>query len=307
MLDVVICIPTCRRPTGLKNLLHHIAEIEFSGSCAIVVVDNDKKKQGLDICTSLSNYRWPLTCVPEIQPGIAYAMNSAVSIALRKKTRFIAILDDDEWPCQQWLSELMHIQKKYNSDAVGGPVLPVFPNNAMPWSNLPQYFGTDQRLTDGAQTILFASGNFLVRASCIQEMMPEPFDPVSVRGSSGDQLFFRNLDKLGYKMHWAAEALVYETVAYDRLNIDWLKRRQFRAGNNNVQIQRLFETSLSAECVRLIKTGGLFALSCAYFSILFWHPKHRIHSTLLFHKALGKAAGHVGIQKKYSDHGGPRI
>jgi len=305
VLDIVIGIITCRRPNGLKNLLDHIAEIEYQGSCAIVVVDNDKKMQGLNVCKSLLDYRWPLTCAMENRAGIAYARNTAVSLALQQKPRLIAMLDDDEWPCKKWLSELIRIQNNYNSDAVGGPVLPVFPDNARPWSDMPQYYGADQRLADGAQTILNASGNFLVTARCIQEMLPEPFDPVTIKSCSSDALFFLKLDKCNFKMHWAARALVYETVDDSRLNFEWLKRRSFRIGNTNVKIQRLFESGLVAECLRLAKTGGLFTLSCAYFLSMFWHPEHRIHSTLLIHKALGKMVGHAGILRPYSEHGGP--
>jgi len=59
MLDVVIGICTCRRPDGLLNLLDHIAELEFSGSCAVVVIDNDLKMQGRQVCNALTDYRWP--------------------------------------------------------------------------------------------------------------------------------------------------------------------------------------------------------------------------------------------------------
>ena len=45
MLDIVIGICTCRRPEGLLNLLQHIAELEYDGTCSVVVVDNDKKNK----------------------------------------------------------------------------------------------------------------------------------------------------------------------------------------------------------------------------------------------------------------------
>jgi len=183
-------------------------------------------------------------------------------------------------------------------------VLPVFPDNAKPWSDMPEYYGTDQRLPDGTPTILYASGNFLVRASCFQEMLPAPFDPVISKTGADDMVFFRHLDQRGYKMHWAADACVDETVADSRLSLDWLKRRHIRTGNTNVIVQRMFEPGLVAECIRLIKTGGLLVLSSAYWLTMSWRPEHRIRSTLLVHKAMGKVMGHTGFLKDYLDHGG---
>ncbi len=303
-LDVVIAICTCRRPDGLLNLLHHLEMLEFDGSVSVVVIDNDVNKQGIDVCQSLHDYRWPITCDTEKQTGIAFARNTAVNAALQQNPRFIAMLDDDEWPSTHWLSELMRIQAMHDADAVGGPVLPVFVDTSNTWSNLSQYYGTDQQLPDGTQTVLYSSGNFLLKASCLQPMLPKPFDTVMTKSGADDMVFFRHLDKRGYTMHWAAKAFVKETVAPHRTNISWLKRRHVRIGNTNVLVQKMFDTGFFATYSRLLKTTGLLCLSSLYWLIMFWHHEHRIHSSLLVHKAIGKVIGHTGRLHDYGEHGG---
>ena len=220
------------------------------------------------------------------------------------KPRFIAMLDDDEWPSPQWLSELMRVQSMYNADAVSGPVLSVFPDDAKPWSDMPQYYGADQQLPDGTKTVFYASGNFMARTCCYQDLLTEPFDTAIAKTGADDMVFFRRLDQLGYTMHWAANAIVDETVAEGRMSLDWLKRRHIRIGNTNVIVQRMFEPGWVSESVRLVKTSGLFFLSGIYWLTMFWHPQHRIHATLLFYKACGKIMGHTGFIKDYLDHGG---
>lgn len=103
---IVICICTCRRPDGLQNLLLELEKIDYEGACAVVVIDNDEQIQGVKVCNTLTDYRWPLSCYVEKNAGIAYARNAAVRAALQLEPQFIAMLDDDEWPSRQWLTEL---------------------------------------------------------------------------------------------------------------------------------------------------------------------------------------------------------
>ena len=39
--SVCLCVPTFRRPDGLRKLLAHIGQLNYAGRLEIVVVDND--------------------------------------------------------------------------------------------------------------------------------------------------------------------------------------------------------------------------------------------------------------------------
>jgi glycosyltransferase involved in cell wall biosynthesis len=41
--SVIICVPTFRRPAGLRKLLTHIERLNYPGKVSIVVVDNDSE------------------------------------------------------------------------------------------------------------------------------------------------------------------------------------------------------------------------------------------------------------------------
>lgn len=305
MSKVVLCVCTCRRPDGLKRLLHAVADLDFTGELAVVLVENDAAQEGLAVCHGLleERYRWPLTCVIEEQPGIPFARNHAVRVALEQNPDFIAMLDDDEWPSRQWLDKLLRVQAKTDADVVGGPQVPVLPPDTSLCAGLTQYYGCDQRLSDGASCVLYSSGNFLARSNCFKALMPTPFDPTFTSGAE-DVVFFRRLAERGYRMHWSATGMVYEEVPPDRASIGWLKRRQVRTGNANVIVQRMFAPGLDHEAVRLAKTAGLLTVSATFYAVSFPHRLSRVRASLLLSKAKGKVMGHLGCQLKYTEHGG---
>ena len=54
MSEVVIAIPTFRRPQSLKRLLTAIEKLETKASVLVVVADNDADKhEGLDVCEAM--------------------------------------------------------------------------------------------------------------------------------------------------------------------------------------------------------------------------------------------------------------
>src|ERR1700759_2317869 len=105
--SVIVCIPTYKRPKSLKRLLDAIAVLETSADVRVLVADNDAEAHaGFDLCQSLS-YRWPLTAVIAHSRGIAQVRNCLIENALKTDAKFIAMIDDDEWPSPQWIDEFL--------------------------------------------------------------------------------------------------------------------------------------------------------------------------------------------------------
>jgi hypothetical protein len=257
MTSVVVTVCTCRRPHGLQRLLAELRDIDAASPFSVVVVENDAGTEGLSICQAMTrDYPWPLTCVVEPEPGICHARNRAVAEALNQQPDFIAILDDDEWPCRSWLRELTRVQSETGADIIGGPVVPVPADASEHWWLLARHYGLMRDLPDGTACMLYGAGNFLARRSCF-ELLARPFDPAFNETGGEDLHFFLRLERLGVQMRWAANAIAYESVPPQRLTRKWLLARQVRRGFLNVRIQRMLDPSRPAEGVRLARSFGV--------------------------------------------------
>jgi GT2 family glycosyltransferase len=296
MVSVVLAICTCRRPEGLRRLLDAVATLETEAALSVVVVDNDAAGAGLAVCEALAPaYRWPLLATLEPQRGISYARNRAVALALARQPAFIAMLDDDEWPCPAWLRVLLQVQAETGADVVAGPVLPEFSRQPPAWMRREGLFGTEQQ-PDRSRGVFYASGNFLARAACFQALMPTPFDPAFALSGGEDLVFFRQLAARGYQMVWAADAHVLEIVPPSRMTLAWLKQRQYRRGNLNVIVQRMFAPGPFHELVRLAKTAALLSLSAGWYLLAWPHVESRRRALLQLCVAIGKIKAHLGLR-----------
>jgi glycosyltransferase involved in cell wall biosynthesis len=299
MTAVALCICTYRRPTRLRMLLDAVAGLDFAGPLEVIVVDNDPAGEGLAVCDDLvRGYRWPLRSALEPERGISHARNRAIRTALAGRPDFVAMLDDDEWPAAGWLRHLLEVQARTGADVVGGPVVPTFPPDAHDWSRLPEYYGVVPRLADGAPCVLFAAGNVLVRATCFRALSSRPFDPELGLSGGEDLAFFGALDRLGFRMAWAAHAVVYEPVDRSRLSLAWLKRRQQRHGILNVVVQRKLAPGGFHEVVRLAKTAVVLSRGGAWYLWSCLFRRARLRAVLFLHYGLGKVSGHVGRQRQ---------
>ena len=109
---VIVAIPTFRRPKNLARLLEALAALDSGAEIAVLVADNDAEaREGFELCARLApSYRWPLKAVIAPERGIAQVRNLLVTEALKdEKASFIAMIDDDEWPDPQWITQFAGI------------------------------------------------------------------------------------------------------------------------------------------------------------------------------------------------------
>ena len=124
-LDVTICIPTFRRPKSLKRLLDAIAALKTRARLSVLVADNDAQcpcrlRPGNGVAPG---YRWPLTAVIAQQRGIAQVRNTLIADALPQQARFIAMIDDDEWPVPRLDRPLPGLRRETGADVLQGSIL----------------------------------------------------------------------------------------------------------------------------------------------------------------------------------------
>src|SRR5256885_16758971 len=81
--SVVLCIPTYRRPAGLRNLLEHVAKLVYSGDLSVIVVDNDPLRYDgrLTVKDVSSCFPRPIECEVEPNRGHTFAYNRAFALA----------------------------------------------------------------------------------------------------------------------------------------------------------------------------------------------------------------------------------
>ena len=126
---VCLCVPTFRRPEGLRKLLAHVERLNYTGAIDVIVVDNDAEgRAGASVVEQMARtFRLPLTCIVEPRRGQTYAYNRAFADACRATPApdYVAVLDDDEYPDRNWLTEMIRVVGEYGADIVGGPVFPI--------------------------------------------------------------------------------------------------------------------------------------------------------------------------------------
>ena len=123
---ISVCVPTFRRNRMLERLLRKLAmqKTDDAFEVSVVIVDNDssgparatvlqmEKELGLDLSYGI-----------EPEQTIPAARNHALRLA---KGNYIGIIDDDEFPPQDWLLTMYRAIQTFDVDGALGPVHPFF-------------------------------------------------------------------------------------------------------------------------------------------------------------------------------------
>lgn len=300
MADVVVAIPTFRRPQWLTRLLLALAALETDARVTIVVADNDADdRQGLEASGTLvrEGYRWPVEAVVVAERGISQVRNALVAkaLSLHDGPFFLAMLDDDEWPEPGWLESLLRVQRQTGADIVQGPVLCEFPHVPKPWAVLANTC-IPPRKGSGPIAQADAGGNVLIASNCLRAA-PDPwFDPRFGLTGGEDKDFFTNMAHRGARFAWAEDAVAHTSIPESRMGLDWALKRAFRAGNCDLRIAFKYDRSLTMLAREGSKLAGALVLSPLAFVASAASPRRRARAAVTFARALGKAAVPLGAE-----------
>lgn len=290
-LAIGLC--TYKRLPSLVRLLDHIAiAAEYAGeSPIIIVVDNDGQDTNVEEAVQKFSKQsgLPVKYLIETKPGISAARNAVFAEAEYLSVRFMAMIDDDEWPSQHWLVELLETQDSQAAVIVGGPVRPVFSINADKLQKYVRYWSVDKQYLHG-KPFVFCTCNFLIDLTAIADTPRPLFDEAFGLSGGGDTVFFRKLFFEDHPMAWADKALVYEEVPENRASFIWLRQRRFRVGNHAVR----WETLDIGKFRSIVKTFGLTARLFVY-PFFRREPESPFVGWLLeFDKIRGRCSAHLG-------------
>lgn len=238
MLAIAAC--TYKRPDYLERLLTAFARLRIprdTGSgepepVVFVIVDNDGNDPAVgDLVARLAGgLPGPIDYVIEREPGISAARNSAFATARRLGAQWLAMLDDDEWPPEQWLEALYAERDRSRASVVGGPVRPVFPDNRRDLDRHARFWSVESIMLQG-KPFVFCTCNFLIELAVTDFLGDTPFDPAFGITGGGDTVFFRSLFARGVRMSWSEDAWISEEIPASRASVKWLRQRRYRAGN----------------------------------------------------------------------------
>lgn len=123
---VTVCICTFRRPELLDALLTALSKqkTERRLTFSVRVVDNDPGQSARSVVAKwAASGCFPVEACSELRQNIARARNRAVADI---NCDYVAMIDDDEVPCDDWLLRLVGLIESSGADGVLGPVYPAY-------------------------------------------------------------------------------------------------------------------------------------------------------------------------------------
>jgi len=226
---IAVCIPTYKRPDGLRRLLAALATQEPLPGCQIkiIVVDNEGSPQSKAICEEFAaKMDYSLNYCCELRRGLSHVRNKAVEFATGFADALVFI-DDDEVPSPGWLDHLVTCQQAFGADAVSGPVIPHFMSEVPHWVSAGRFF-ENHRYPTGTELPRAGTGNVLVRMDVFDRI--GLFDDRFALTGGEDTDFFVRLYESGGRISWTDEAIVEEWVPASRMTLTYILRAEYRIG-----------------------------------------------------------------------------
>jgi len=279
MAAIWIAIPTFRRPRQLTHLLETLRATVDRHDVMVLVADNDPVGQeGAATVRRLQAERYPLplTLLTVGQPGLCAVRNAISDAALADpEMRFLAMIDDDEWPQPGWLDALLICQAQVGADVVAGPVDSCFVGKAPRWAKESLVFRPEERPW-GATGLLWASNNLLVTRRAFGLIGDPWFDPRFNRSGGEDLDFLSRLHDAGARFGWSPDARVSEWVPAERACLSWVLRRMWRIGCTETMARRKQLPGRAGTAKLLVRSLAILGLRTAGLAALMLPGARRV-------------------------------
>jgi succinoglycan biosynthesis protein ExoM len=268
-VDVLIC--TYRRPALLGMALDGIERAAAKlANVRIVVVDNDELLSAREVVQKWAA-RASVDVIYLTQPlqNISLTRNMALDHATAE---WVAMIDDDEVPDENWLSAMIDTAGRFGADVVFAPVISRFDDDAPGWAKNSRLFHR-KRFATGTTIPLkeTRTSNVLLRGARLS-VEAFRFDPKLGLSGGEDSEFFARLTRAKFRMVWCDDACVREWTPLSRTTKRWLLKRAFRVGSVEAYNKRRFRqfNACAKELLKallFIAVGGALAFCLAPLSI----------------------------------------
>jgi glycosyltransferase involved in cell wall biosynthesis len=310
---VAIGVCTCQRLEGLQRLLSAIDRLRLEGlavpQVVVVVVDNSAEGYARALCCEYQRSgRFHLDYVHEPRRGLSFARNAMLDAAIAAGAAFLASIDDDEMPSPDWLARLLARQAESGDSLVIGPAQPLFEQAPPSWLPIPAY-ETRREPVAGYVTDGYTC-NALIALSAVVAVGAR-FDARFNASGGEDTAFFNEFIARGYKIAWAEDAHVYDSIPASRMRLSWLLRRWYVTGVNEAAIDAgpagsPFLAARGRSLLRgLLRVGAGSARITAAMVVHGWRrPERLVLSCYTAMRGLGFLAAAVGRRARgYAEPG----
>jgi len=238
-LKLTVAIPTYNRADFLRSTLAGIASQQFPRDhFEVLVVDNNSTDHTRAVVAEFAGAHPAPRHVFEIKQGLDHARNRALTEA---RGEIIVFADDDILMQPDWLAQLAaplladHAQR---IGAVGGEVIPVFPNGLPPWVaewHSPLAFRADAGPLDPKDSPMGAN---LAFPKWVFEKLG-PFHTALDRAagnyfSGGDSEMIRRVRAAGLEVWFAPAAAVQHQMPASRTTFRYAARHAFDSARSRV-------------------------------------------------------------------------
>jgi succinoglycan biosynthesis protein ExoM len=227
-LHICVCICTYKRPAFLARLLRTLAQQKTSDRfrISVRVADNDAARSAEAVIEDArKNPSLPIDYLVEPRTGIAFARNAVLH---QIEADYIAMIDDDEFPQEDWLMRLLEDCEQCAVDGVLGPVLRHYEADPPAWLLKSHIL---ERKTHATGTPIAwteaRTGNVLLHRRVLAGSA-QPFR-TDLKSSSDNDFFYRKI-KEGFHFTWSQEAIVFETYPAQRWQRRFFLRRALLNG-----------------------------------------------------------------------------
>lgn len=234
-LTVAIC--TYNRARLLRQTLAGVSRQDFpKGEFEVLVIDNNSTDDTAAAVAEFSSLEPRPRHVLETRQGLDHARNRAIAEA---RGEVILFADDDILVEPTWLAEMYRpFAQSSRVGAVGGEVVPVFPDGVPPWIagwHRPLAYRHDLGPTPPNQNPMGA--NVAIRASLFAEL--GPFSTTLDRQgdklfSGGDEEMVRRIRRGGYEVWFSPKARVLHQMPQNRTTFRYARRHAFDSARSRV-------------------------------------------------------------------------
>jgi GT2 family glycosyltransferase len=298
-VEIVVCIPSFRRPAHLRQTLQSLATQRTDRRFAVVIVDNDAAgREGAPVAAEfLRSGQLQGLCLIEPQQGNCQAINAAFETALATfpGAAHLLMVDDDEIASTFWLERMVDAAERTGVDVVGGPVFPVFEDETKrALRGHPAFCPAYD--SSGPVPIIFGCGNCLIKRTVFATLENPAFDLRFNFLGGGDTDFFMRCRHAGMKFHWVADAVITETVPPGRTSPGWIASRGLRIGAINYHVELKAAQTMRLRFRLLARLLGRLPLSIARAFRLIVTEQKPLFALHPMAVAAGSALASLGIE-----------
>lgn len=236
---VTVAIPTYNRSAFLRQTLEGLTRQQpVTGGVEIIVIDNNSRDDTRTVVEGFSRASLAPRYMLETQQGLDHARNRAVQEA---KGEILILADDDILMEPDWVTQLVapfRSDSKHTIAAVGGEVIPVFPDGLPAWVaewHSPLAFRADVGPLTAQQSPMGA--NLAFRKSVFERhgLFSTTLDRKgSALFSGGETEMLNRLRQAGLEVWFAPAAKVQHQMPASRTTFRYAARHAFDSARSRV-------------------------------------------------------------------------